>query len=488
MVDFCSSVAVTQFHNDRRANFRILSPPQQTAAAMQNDYDGNAPLNLCIKSEAISQEQILNTRPYSLKNEQEAGRFTFYGGVGFNSNPVKLEDYENGRHSSGESMDSGIFMQHADENTETLNCIQLHSNGNSVECGNFGGIPEQRHYSGDSMGDPCQELGNLLIVSTLDSDIANEEIVECVESVVIEDADMEDNLIIDDNAGAGGDERMDATGNFTQSKYNDLTPEEESRNTILNRKYNYNKNNDMNMDKLREYLVKEEQVEQKQPTLMIERQFTASSNLSASPDHSSQDSLQLLAAASMERSATSALEAEVAVNYADGLDGPLHLLAAIAMSAKANTNVECKQGSASSQSSTSFTSSIEAAPSIHDSTSQSCMNTEQQQPAAAKRLRYHSWPQMATMTSSQRKKEQNKLASKRFRERKKQQIEQARVEIMELEVRNDLLKKKESLMKSKRENLRSILLEQNLIKIVELADGQTTVVATTEMPNRFSSA
>ena len=68
------------------------------------------------------------------------------------------------------------------------------------------------------------------------------------------------------------------------------------------------------------------------------------------------------------------------------------------------------------------------------------------------------------MTSSQRKKEQNKLASKRFRERKKQQMEQARMEIAELEVRNDLLRKKEEYMRSELENLRRVLLERNLIR------------------------
>jgi len=486
MVDCYPSVTVTPFHEDRRAIYRVLSPPQPPAAASPNDYDGNAPLNLCIKSEDTSKEENLNVRLNQVKIEQEAGRLRFYREVGYNSTSVKMEEYETGRHSSGESMDSGIFMQHADESTEALNNLQWHSNRNSVECGNIGGMVEQRHYSADSMGDPCQELGNLLIVSTLDTDIANEEIVECVDSVEFEEADMEDNLIIDDNADAGTDVKMEVTGKSTQSKYNDLKLDEKSRDTILNRKYNYNNRKDTNMEKLREYLVKEE-VHENEPSL-LEHQINTSSHLSSSPDDSSQDSLQLLAAASMERSATSTLAATAAVDYGDGLDGPLHLLAAIAMSAKANSDVEYKQPTATSQSS-SFTSSIEAAPSIQETTSSSIMNTEQSQPAAAaKRLRYHSWPQMATMTSSQRKKEQNKLASKRFRERKKQQIEQARIEIMELEVRNDLLKKKEAYMKSERENLRCILLEQNLIKIVKLPDGQTTVVATTEMPKRLSSA
>ena len=487
MVDYCQSVAVKSFHEDMHAIYRVLSPPQLPAGATPNDYDGNAPLNLCIKSEdTTSKEENLNVRLNYVKKEQEAGRLRFYREEGLNSNTVKLEEYENGRHSSGESMDSGIFMQHADESNETLNNLQWHSNRNSVESVNIGGMVEQRHYSGDSMGDPCQELGNLLIVSTLDTDIANEEIVECVNSVDIEEADTEDNLIIDDNADAETDDRMEVTGNSIQSKYNDLKPEE-YRDTILNRKYNYNKNNDMNMEKLHEYLVKEE-VHEHEPSL-LEHQFNTSRHPSSSPDDSSQDSLQLLAAASMERSATSTLEATAAVDYGDGLDGPLHLLAAIAMSAKANSDIEYKQLSAMSQTPTSSTSSLEADPSIYDTTSGSSMTSDQTQPpAAAKRLRYHSWPQMATMTSSQRKKEQNKLASKRFRERKKQQIEQARIEIMELEVRNDLLKKKETIMKSEREKLRSILLEQNLIKIVKLPDGQTTVAATTEMPKRLSSA
>ena len=76
----------------------------------------------------------------------------------------------------------------------------------------------------------------------------------------------------------------------------------------------------------------------------------------------------------------------------------------------------------------------------------------------------------------QRKKEQNKLASKRFRERKKLEMERAKTEIAELEVRNDLLRKKESCMLAEIENLKKVLLELNLIKIVQLPTGVTTIV------------
>jgi len=99
--------------------------------------------------------------------------------------------------------------------------------------------------------------------------------------------------------------------------------------------------------------------------------------------------------------------------------------------------------------------------------------SESNQSSENKRSRYNSWPQMSTLSSSQRKKEQNKLASKRFRERKKQEMERAQTEIMELEVRNSLLRKQETCILSEIENLKKYMLDQNLIKIVDLPSGLT---------------
>ena len=94
-------------------------------------------------------------------------------------------------------------------------------------------------------------------------------------------------------------------------------------------------------------------------------------------------------------------------------------------------------------------------------------------PAAAKRSRNHSWPQMTTSSaaacasSAQRKKEQNKLASKRFRERKKMELAQAQMDITELEVRNSLLATKANSMQAEADNLKKILLDLKLIQVVE---------------------
>jgi len=95
-----------------------------------------------------------------------------------------------------------------------------------------------------------------------------------------------------------------------------------------------------------------------------------------------------------------------------------------------------------------------------------------------KRSRNHSWPQMSTITSNQRKKEQNKLASKRFRERKKLELAQARQDISDLEVRNDLLRAKADSMQTEADNLKKNLLELKLIKIVDLPSGQSSLVKT----------
>lgn len=93
-----------------------------------------------------------------------------------------------------------------------------------------------------------------------------------------------------------------------------------------------------------------------------------------------------------------------------------------------------------------------------------------------KRCRNHSWPQMSTINSNQRKKEQNKMASKRFRERKKMELARAKSDISELEARNSRLRSRVDSMQYKADNLKKILLQLRLIKIVDLPSGQSTIV------------
>lgn len=93
-----------------------------------------------------------------------------------------------------------------------------------------------------------------------------------------------------------------------------------------------------------------------------------------------------------------------------------------------------------------------------------------------KRSRNLSWPQMSTITSNQRKKEQNKMASKRFRERKKMELNRAKDEILELESRNVMLRKKMSTMVEETEHLKKILLQLRLIKITDLPSGKSSIV------------
>jgi len=95
---------------------------------------------------------------------------------------------------------------------------------------------------------------------------------------------------------------------------------------------------------------------------------------------------------------------------------------------------------------------------------------------ALKRSRNHSWPQMATISSNQRKKEQNKLASKRFRERKKLELAKATGDISALESRNTLLKQKVAEMESEANQIKKILVKLNLIKVIDLPTGQSTIV------------
>jgi hypothetical protein len=92
---------------------------------------------------------------------------------------------------------------------------------------------------------------------------------------------------------------------------------------------------------------------------------------------------------------------------------------------------------------------------------------------AIKRSRNQSWPQM--LDSNARKKEQNKMASKRFRERKKQELEKAKVEIQELEARNDLLRHQADKMQQEADNLKQVLVRLKLIRIMEYASGNSTI-------------
>ena len=510
MVDYCSVAAAPKFFNGR-SHFRVLS---SNAATSESD-DRDAPLNLCIKSEpqpAVKQEYCQRIE----HEKQQAGRLKIFGRGGQRfSGSHEYDEYSNQRHSSGESMDSGIYIARHYSGDSSNGMFQYHDSeqaitaGNSEDSGIFiqrnfnGGIEGQRHDSGGSNGssDSCQELGNLLIVSALDTDIANEEIIECEENVVMEEYD--DNLIIDDNAG--GCERMDETGINIVRESKPGEQEPATKLLTVNKEYN-NKNE--NIPRKIEYLQGEGgQLRYEAPINTTGQQLEADNCIQRpySVEESSQDSLEILAtAASAERAATirrtiseparaAPTPAELAVSLADG---PLHLLAAIAISAKANTNLSQLPASSISSASSFTTSSTfhknQKSSARHKETSSSINTTHEDQdesPAAtsAKRLRYHSWPQMATMTSSQRKKEQNKLASKRFRERKKQQMEQARMEIAELEVRNDLLRKKEEYMRSELENLRRVLLERNLIKIVQMPDGQTQVIATDNTKKSFTT-
>ena len=92
---------------------------------------------------------------------------------------------------------------------------------------------------------------------------------------------------------------------------------------------------------------------------------------------------------------------------------------------------------------------------------------------AMKRSRNQSWPQM--LDSNARKKEQNKMASKRFRERKKQELEKAKLEIQGLEARNELLHHQADRLQREADSLKQILVRLKLIRIVEYASGNSTI-------------
>ena len=93
-----------------------------------------------------------------------------------------------------------------------------------------------------------------------------------------------------------------------------------------------------------------------------------------------------------------------------------------------------------------------------------------------KRSRNLSWPQMSTITSNQRKKEQNKMASKRFRERKKMELNRAKQDILELESKNVLLRRKMTSMTEESEHIKKVLLQLRLIKITDLPSGKTSII------------
>jgi len=68
------------------------------------------------------------------------------------------------------------------------------------------------------------------------------------------------------------------------------------------------------------------------------------------------------------------------------------------------------------------------------------------------------------------------MASKRFRERKKQELLRAKQEIVELEGRNSQLKIKVEAMQTEADAFKKILLRLKLIRIVDLPSGQSTIV------------
>jgi len=272
-----------------------------------------------------------------------------------------------------------------------------------------------------------QEFGNLLIVSNINSDVVQEEVVETHEHLntpqVLVDNNIE--LVIDTKPNSAfeiecregqgnGDDDVILFCNSTEeivaeeSKYvNDLIFEE-SRNTILKTKYNSLLEQ---VKRLREYLDNEAKKERSLQMGDIENKKQQTS---------SETTTRICPVSSLPKVSS-------------------HL----------------------SSSSSDFDNKSEGDVS------------ESNQSSENKRSRYNSWPQMSTLSSSQRKKEQNKLASKRFRERKKQEMERAQTEIMELEVRNSLLRKQETCILSEIENLKKYMLDQNLIKIVDLPSGLT---------------
>jgi len=271
---------------------------------------------------------------------------------------------------------------------------------------------------------PSQEFGNLLIVSNIHSDVVQEEIVETHEYVTAEEERVE--FVFDTEADAACGIRIDdKKGNY--ANFNDATDKieaeetkyvndlmlEESRNTILKTKYN---NLLEQVERLREYLDNEAKKER--------------SGRMQSSDNTPQVKI--------------VQTSQITIPYSD-----------------------------SGMEFSNMTKNLSSSSSEFDIKSEGD-ETESAQPAT-KRSRYNSWPQMSTLSSSQRKKEQNKLASKRFRERKKQEMERAKTEIMELEVRNDLLRKQETCILSEIDNVKKFLLDVNLIKVVHLPSGHTKI-------------
>jgi len=283
----------------------------------------------------------------------------------------------------------------------------------------------------DTVAPQGQEFGNLLIVSNINSDVVQEEVVETHEFLntpqvtvdnkvdLVFDTKPNASFEIECREGQGSGNADDAVILFCnsteeieaeESKYvNDLMLEE-SRNTILKTKYNSLLEQ---VERLREYLDNE---------------------------------------AKKERS--------VRMGYLENMEQ--------------RTSSETTIRNCSVSSLPKASSYLSSCSSDFDNKSEGDVS-ESNQSSESKRSRYNSWPQMSTLSSSQRKKEQNKLASKRFRERKKQEMERAQTEIVELEVRNSLLRKQETCILSEIENLKKYMLDQNLIKIVDLPSGLTNI-------------
>eukprot|EP00088_Acartia_fossae_P003762 TRINITY_DN11605_c0_g1_i1.p1 TRINITY_DN11605_c0_g1~~TRINITY_DN11605_c0_g1_i1.p1 ORF type:complete len:469 (+),score=141.21 TRINITY_DN11605_c0_g1_i1:130-1536(+) len=415
--------------------------------------DSSAPLNLSIKQENNSKpsyhqqhyhhESKLPTNFYMI--DHEYGQFV----VGADYCGSNQDDGHVDAEAGGPKLNAGVINQRHDSGGSTYSCDSNLSSSSTATT------------SSCNSGFPCHEFGNMVIVSSLmDSDIANEEIVETVdylhepklEPLTTDYDDIGENLVIDDNCevdsevkATDDDDQESATSADIelQSQYEQDLIREESRNTIL--KSQCNKLLEQ-VERLRAYLDSEvrrekslsEQQQQQQQLNVQHQQLVATvagiNPVSYEPQHHQLN--------------PEFVEVKVEPHMAN-----------------ASSNTYCLVAQQPSH------ESVGPSPQLSGpSTSKG-----QQQPAT-KRSRYNSWPQMSTMTSSQRKKEQNKLASKRFRERKKLEMERAKTEIAELEVRNDLLRKKETCMQAEIENLKKVLLELNLIKIVQLPTGMTTIV------------
>ena len=429
--------------------------------------NGSTPLNLSIKQEHSNKPSTYQHQQHyhhesKLQNnfymiDHEYGQFVV--GADYCGNKQGVGGNVDAELVVGPKLTAGVINQRHDSGGSTYSCDSNLSNGSTATTS-----------SSCSSGFPCHEFGNMVIVSSLmDSDIANEEIVETVdylhepklEPLTTDYDDIGENLVIDDSCEVDTEvkdtddddqESAIAADIELQSKYEQDLMREESRNTIL--KSQCNKLLEQ-VERLRAYLDSEvrrekslsEQQQHKQQLNRQHQQLVATvAGITPASCYEPQQHHQLN---------PELVEVKVEPEMANATSSNTYCL--IAQQQPSHESVD---------------------PISHcsgPSTSNGQQQQQQQQPAT-KRSRYNSWPQMSTMTSSQRKKEQNKLASKRFRERKKLEMERAKTEIAELEVRNDLLRKKESCMQAEIENLKKVLLELNLIKIVQLPTGVTTIV------------